>query len=585
MTRLYTAGAVAVAAAGSRCAVGAGLGVHQRAVQSISAGTEWRGAGVAQWVAPDVAWRGPVSQLCSSVLGVQAADAAVAAGADMAWLSAVPVAVDGQLGVASVSAVVVAGAGISLHQAAAQRSDVMATMLGTDLYTIRPSEYDLRQSELLTGVSGDINLTAGEYVPSPVVRVASFDLTRLPAYPISTAAVARVYQPPPQSGGTRAVWGDGESLHYSPDLPYIVEPPLIPGAPVLEPNAREVHILMNQVDVISLPDETPLSVSDIRMSLDRDSFSWRLSCDVLNAASVALLKPDVSGNKELAVVVNGHRWEFFVASWGDSRAVDGNKLNKRFAVTGYSRSQYLALPYAPKRTRSISSTTAVQAATDELTGTGFALNWNTADLPDWSMPGATFSYQELAPLQVIKRLADAVGAIVQPSLAADELTVRPRYWPVPWALAGSVMDKTIHESQIFSEGGQYEYRDTINSVFVSGETAGVGATIVRQGTAGDLPGQDIVEPWLTAQAANVSRGRQELAGSGPCLNHTLELAIPEGSAEPGLLLPGQTVAVVYDDDSLSYRGYVTSVNVSIPGRGLAKVRQTVTIEQPLGWED
>jgi len=63
------------------------------------------------------------------------------------------------------------------------------------------------------------------------------------------------------------------------------------------------------------------------------------------------------------------------------------------------------------------------------------------------------------------------------------------------------------------------------------------------------------------------------------------LAIPEGSAEPGLLLPGQTVAVVYDDDSLSYRGYVTSVTVSIPGRGLAKVRQTVTIEQPLGWED
>lgn len=583
MTRIYAMAACGVASADA-VIQSAAAGLHQRDARRVGAVVTVAGAD-AQAVEVSARWVSPVPVVVANAIAAGIADQAVATALDLPWISPVPLAVSGAAGIAASSVALGQGAALELHQAAAQVVELTAPQLGTDLYTIRPSEYDLRQSELLTGVSGDFNLTAGEYVPSAVVQIASFDLVDLPAFPIRAGAALRAYQPPEKNTESGLPWGEGEPLHYAPDLPYLVEPPLIPGGPILEPNAREVHILMNQVDVISLPDETPLSVADISMSLDDDSFSWRFSCDVLNDASIALLKPDASGNKELAVIINGHRWEFFVASWGRSRVVNGNKLNKRFGVSGYSRSQYLALPYAPKRTRSISSTTAVQAATNELFGAGFSLSWNTSDLPDWSMPGATFSYQELAPLQVIKRLAATAGAVVQPSMSADEITVRPRYWPAPWELAAATMGKTIHESQILSEGGQLEYRDKINSVFVSGESAGVGATITRYGTAGDVPGQDIVEPWLTAQEANVSRGRQEIAAGGDRVIHTLGLAIPEGAAEPGLLLPGQTVAVVYDDETLSYRGYVTAVSISVPGNGLAQITQTVTIEQPVGWEE
>lgn len=584
MTRIYATAACGVAAADVVIQSAAATGLHQREARQVRAGVAVSVAD-AQAVELLARWGAPVPVAVANAIAAGVADRAVVTALDSPWISPVPLAVSANAGISAASVSLAVDGAIGLHQAAAQAVELVAPQLGTDLYSIRPSEYDLRQSELLTGVSGDFSLTAGEYVPSAVVRIASFDLVDLPAFPIRAGAALRAYQPPEKTTESSLPWGEGEPLHYAPDLPYLVEPPLIPGGPILEPNAREVHILMNQVDVISLPDETPLKVADISMSLDDDSFSWRFSCDVLNDASIALLKPDASGNKELAVIINGHRWEFFVASWGRSRTVDGNKLNKRFNVSGYSRSQYLALPYAPKRTRSISSTTAVQAATNELFGTGYTLNWNTSDLPDWSMPGATFSYQELAPLQVIKRLAATAGAVVQPALAADEITVRPRYWPAPWELASATMDKTIHESQILSEGGQLEYRDKINSVFVSGESAGVGATITRYGTAGDVPGQDIVEPWLTAQEANVSRGRQEIAAGGDRVIHTLGLAIPEGSAEPGLLLPGQTVAVVYDDEALSYRGYVMAVSISVPGNGLASVTQTVTIEQPVGWEE
>ena len=196
--------------------------------------------------------------------------------------------------------------------------------------------------------------------------------------------------------------------------------PAIPGGLVPEPNAREVHIIVNSVNVVSLPDNTPLAVADIKMNLDADSVSWKLSCEILNEASIALVKPDASGNKEIAITINGHSWVFFIATWGRSRSISGNQLDKRFSVSGYSRSQYLGLPYAPKRTRSIGTTTAVQAAADELLGTGFTLSWNTSDLPDWSMPNAVFSYQEQAPLQVIKRLAATAGAVVQPALDAED---------------------------------------------------------------------------------------------------------------------------------------------------------------------
>ncbi|MDO6805159.1 hypothetical protein Q4595_22095, partial [Wenyingzhuangia sp. 1_MG-2023] len=118
----------------------------------------------------------------------------------------------------------------------------------------------------------------------------------------------------------------------------------------------------------------------------------------------ALLTPDATGRKELAIIINGHRWEFFIAKTAQSKTVS-DQLNKRFTVTGYSRSQYLAEPYAPARTKSIGTTTAVQAATAELTGTGFTLDWNVTDLPDWTLPNAAFSYQSLAPMAVIKRLA------------------------------------------------------------------------------------------------------------------------------------------------------------------------------------
>jgi hypothetical protein len=43
-------------------------------------------------------------------------------------------------------------------------------------------------------------------------------------------------------------------------------------------------------------------------------------------------------------------------------------------------------------------------------------------------------------------------------------------------------------------------------------------------------------------------------------------------------------SVLNFDDSKNYRGYVQNNVVSVSGRGLSKCRQSITIEQPVGWE-
>jgi hypothetical protein len=49
--------------------------------------------------------------------------------------------------------------------------------------------------------------------------------------------------------------------------------------------------------------------------------------------------------------------------------------------------------------------------------------------------------------------------------------------------------------------------------------------------ANPFAGAVAVDSWLSAIEANTSRGRAEIAASSDRINHSLELAIPESSAQ------------------------------------------------------
>ena len=200
------------------------------------------------------------------------------------------------------------------------------------------------------------------------------------------------------------------------------------------------------------------------------------------------------------------------------------------------------------------------------------------------MPNSSFSYQDLTPVEVIKRLAAVAGGVVLADPASNTLYVRPKYPAAAWHLLGADMDRTIYESQILSESMDSADKPLFNSVLVSGESEGVALTVKRLGTAGDNPAPDITESWLTAIEGNTSRGTAELSASGNRQTYTLDLAVPETSAQPGLLIPGLMVGVLHDDPANNYRAYVDAINISVPGRSNATVIQTVTLDRPAGWE-
>lgn len=489
------------------------------------------------------------------------------------------------LQVESVSVSINSGWDVRINDELFELSRVIdAPQFAVDLYTIRDSEYDLRYKDLFTDLSSVLNFDESPYVPSAGISWGNYQLTKLPATPLSTTAQTSAYQPPAKEDLAVLPWGVGVPLQYSPELPYAVEDEVVVPGEVPAANKKEVYLIVNNVNIKSLPGNEPLAVADIKIDLDEDAYSWKFSATVLNQQSVDLMKPDASGYKEVEVSINGHVWIFFITTWQRSQSVSGNKLDKKYQVSGYSRTQYLGQPYAPKRTKSIGSTTAVQAAVAELTGTGFTLNWDVSQLQDWQMLDSVFSYQELTPLQVIKRLATSVGAVVVPAMASDELTVVPRHRIAPWDLSVANIDRTIHENQVLSEGGTLLPQQKINAVRVSGERHGVDMNITRQGTAGDIRGADVVDAWLSAAEANTSRGRAEIADSGNVEVNTLELAIPESTAQPGLLLPGLYVAVQHTDQAKDYKGKAVSVSISVPGRGLAKVRQNVVVKRFVAWE-
>lgn len=587
MTRLYAVAACGVSGAGESLKNSASIGLHQRA--SLSAGIViGSGVALALSVSSVAAWSVPIPLSSGAPIAISAGDHHHCVTTDLPWISPVPLQSDAQINIHLASVSLAGSVSVEIHQAAAHATELQAPQLGTNIYSIRPSEYDLRQSELLTGVSGSIKLNDAPYIPSPVVRIASFNLTDLPAFPIRTSSALRAYQPPEKQSESELPWGAGESLHYSPDLPYLVEPPLLPGAPVYAPDDRETYITMHLVNVIALPGNEPLDATNLRLDLDRDSTAWRVQFDLHNDAAAALVEPDLSSEKEVAIEINGWRWECFISKVRESKTVDTDALNCRWSVTGFSRVQYLGSPYAPLRTSAIASTTAVQAATTELSGTGYTLDWDTAKITDWPMAGSSFSYQSKNPLQVIKRLASVAGGIVQADLTGSTVKVRPRYWPLPWNLATATPDHSISIHQVQARESWREHRDLVNAVFVSGEQSVSGAValnVVRYGTAGDKPGDDVTDAWLTDYQANKSRGEQDIAASGIRMMYSLTVEVPESQqTEPGIPLPGETVAVVYDDSADSFRAYVDAISISAPGRGLASVTQTLTLDRPIEWE-
>ncbi|WP_419534726.1 hypothetical protein [Endozoicomonas sp.] len=343
-----------------------------------------------------------------------------------------------------------------------------------------------------------------------------------------------------------------------------------------QPEIRESYLLMNVISVVTLPERTPIELNDVEIELDIDSFSWSLTGQLWGASSLAMIEPDASGPKQVEININGWVWVFIIERYSTDRRFG----HERYTVTGSSRSQLLAAPYAPKRSKSSASDiNAKQAITEELANTGFTASYpdlNDYSTPDWIIPGGTFSYQHQTPMEVIARLTTSAGSVVIPARDSDQLNIQPRYPASPWNWGTATMDRIIPASMVISLSASWRPEPQYNAVYVSGTHAGVAVNVKRSGTAGDEPAPDILEDWLTETQVNTERGRNELAKGGHQSITTIELPLTDTNTAPGLIEPGMLVEV--QDITGDWQGLCLRTHISASG-GLNAVIQSVELER------
>lgn len=382
----------------------------------------------------------------------------------------------------------------------------------------------------------------------------------------------------PTDNRFRHPWDDKPRKGTEVDFDYDQQPPL-PGDPPDEPEIKRTYIIMNSSSLIATAENMPLEFSDLTIELDVDSFAWKMSCSILNRQSMDLIRPTAQGPAEVVATVNGHQWRFIVERYS---------LDKRFAkeqwrVTGVSRPQLLANPYAPRRTGRIEQPTNMALAmANQLEFTGFTVALQDG-LYDYVIPAGAWGYESKTAMEVISELAAAVGAVVIPDQTEDILHIKHRYKQTPpWyypGLAESDLDAVIPDSMVIGYSSQWEPQPEYNYVFVSGITDGVSTEVIRQGSAGDQPTADIYDELnVEAQQCRL-RGITALSAGGNQEIVTIETILPT-SGSPGLIVPAMVVE--YRDTrkpSATWRGNVLGVSINVSKPGASRVIQNVKVER------
>lgn len=427
---------------------------------------------------------------------------------------------------------------------------------------------------------------AGQHYSPPTAPQVFFDFRyTLPARrskPLDGASSVRWSDARKLNRAARLPWGKGRALDGErtgivwPDYTGPVKP--LPEPPK-NPELEDTYMIVNEVTMLALPSRTPIEAQGIRIALDADSYSWSLSADIFTRAALDLIRPSADAPGQVEVQINGHRWVFIVERY--SRNLRFAK--EAYSITGASRTQLLAAPYAPLTSAANNAQiNSDQAADEQLTNTGFSLTWGAAV---WPFPAGSLSWHGQSAMQVIAKMADTVGAFVRPARFDDALEVLPRYpaQPWEWQQIDAPISKIIPPAMMTDLSGEWTPHPQYNACYTTGVGYGVSMLVRRNGTAGDLPAPDVADEWLTDQVANQARGTYELARSGAVelVGITLPLFPLADDHGIGLVLPGQLCRV--PEDSGSWVGLCLAVEITADGVAASKVSQKITLERNHSW--
>jgi hypothetical protein len=333
---------------------------------------------------------------------------------------------------------------------------------------------------------------------------------------------------------------------------------------------RTTYMSQVSLSIVKMPGATALSVHSLQLTTDESSFGWNLSFEG-NESLLTSLAPVSGVPTAIRATINGLVFDLVVQNLRRNRSF--GKVTA--SVTARSKSVLLASPYFPTLTFLNSvPMTAQQAVLDALAFTGVGLDWQVTD---WLLPAGAWSHTGTA-LSAVRRIADAIGAVVESPRTGSTLTVRPRYPVMPWNIGSATPDVVLTSLGAVSMEG-YERIDTpeYDGVHVSGQAYGDTLALVRiTGSGPSLILPLVTDGLITHVDAARQRGESLLGPSGSHALMSLTLPVLTGVGEPGIIGPGKIIQVT--DGATTWRGISRSVSVS---GTFEQLSQTVSIDRKL----
>jgi hypothetical protein len=385
--------------------------------------------------------------------------------------------------------------------------------------------------------------------------------------------------------GMRLTWGHGPQLGPR-DPPPIDVPSGGSSEPPPTPPSSQVYLIMNDVSVVALPDRTPVEVVSVSCSASRDSWCWSAQFELADPSQSALLKPTSAGPKLVEISMNGYVWVIAVENRDGSRT-HPSEGGRAASFSGRSQTALLSDSFISKRSLAVTEArSAQQLAAMEITDRQLPFTIDWAGL-DWVIPGGVWSYQDMAPIDVISQIAAARGAVVQSSPADAALQIRSLYPTSPWAWTASTADIALPIDWVTSESAQQQNKPLYDAVFVIGQQQGVQARVTRQSEAGETFASQVVDQLIVTPDVALERGRTILSDRGMQELVTVEIPLfPPGAVTggaTGLYVPLLIVDVQDPEDP--YQALSVSVEVSARRSGdedkAMEIWQSVSLERHL----
>ncbi|MBI1453697.1 MULTISPECIES: hypothetical protein [Acinetobacter] len=330
------------------------------------------------------------------------------------------------------------------------------------------------------------------------------------------------------------------------------------------PNKNWWHIL-NTLSVTRLDNSDEIDVLDGNYSTDRSRWCWSYSLTV-PARELPKLEPINGQPVILKIIVNGNEHQMLLENRSRSRKF----AQDVYVLTGRSPTALLSEPYSPVRSfLQENERTSVQLCQAELDRVFSAtqLNWQLIDELGWIVANNSLSYSNLAPIAVIKMIAESGGGFVYSEKNSNALIIKPLYKKTFWdSLTIDDYDRLIPESIVTAQSTDYELYPDYNGITLTNDRSGKTAQVKRTGSNADtlLPAEN--NP-LFDHVSMGSFGKSKLAKAGMVETHTFTMPI---SSEIGECMPGEVLAF-----NAEWWGIVDSVSVSF---GHAVVNQTIKVE-------